>query len=95
MLKLCTLRVQLGAIGMLAMAESSCFHVDLIALLIRKGRKAYSRRGDSVIIDVYYNSASNVFLMKSCVSMCLLMICRHANLGKASVAECVGSKSMA
>ena len=31
---------------MLAMAESSCFHADLIARVIRKGRKAYSRRGD-------------------------------------------------
>ena len=31
---------------MLAMAESSCFHSDLIARSIRKGRKAYSRRGD-------------------------------------------------
>ena len=28
------------------MAESSCFHSDLIARLIRKGRKAYSRRSD-------------------------------------------------
>ena len=31
---------------MLAMAEASCFHADLIIRLIRKGRKAFSRRGD-------------------------------------------------
>merc|ERR1711884_830850 len=28
------------------MAESACFHADLMARLIRKGRKAFSRRGD-------------------------------------------------
>ena len=31
---------------MLAMAEASCFHADLIIRLIRKGRKAFSRRCD-------------------------------------------------
>ena len=31
---------------MLAMAEASCFHADLIIRLIRKGRRAFSRRGD-------------------------------------------------
>ena len=46
MLKLCTLRVQRSEIGMLAMAEAFSFHADLTARLIRKGRKAYSRRGD-------------------------------------------------